>query len=339
MLDTTTAPTRPNTPALLPVRVHARRAEALDVASFELRSLDGSALPAFEPGAHIDVEIALPQGAATPRVLRQYSLANDSRERHRYVIGVGRDAAGRGGSQALHDGIAVGATLRIGAPRNNFALHEAAPHSVLVAGGIGITPLLSMARRLAQLGRPWTLYLCVRSPERAAFLGELLALPGGRVVTVFDGLPGVARLDLSAVLRDAPEGAHFYCCGPAPLLEAFQTATRELAPERVHVEWFSAAELPAAPAPAGARYTVHLQRQGRSIEVDASESLLDALHAAGCDVDHSCREGLCGTCETRVLCGTPLHRDPVFAARQNPPTDRLLVCVSRSAGGDLTLDL
>jgi ferredoxin-NADP reductase len=319
---------------LIPVTVHARRAEALDVVSFELCAEGREPLPAFEPGAHIDVEL----NVAGASVLRQYSLANDSSDSGRYVIGVGRDAASRGGSIALHDSIAVGGRLRIGAPRNHFPLVEDAPHSVLVAGGIGITPLLAMARRLARLGRPWTLYYCVRSPERAAFLAELLALPGGRVITVFDGLPGVARLDMAALVREAPAGAHFYCCGPAPLLDAFRAATAPIAEERVHLEFFSAAPAPAAPT-AAQGYTVHLKRQGRSVDVGSQENLLDALMAAGVDVDFSCREGLCGTCETRVVCGTPLHGDPVYAARQNPPTDRMLVCVSRSAGGDLTLDL
>ena len=326
-------------PAMLRVRVHARRAEAQDVVSLELRSRDGEALPAFSAGAHIDVEV--PAGATLGRgaLLRQYSLANDSRERGRYLIGVGREAASRGGSLALHETLRVGDELRIGAPRNNFPLDETAAHSVLVAGGIGITPLLAMARRLSALGARWTLYYCVRSPERAAFLQELLGLPGGQVITVFDGLPGVARLDLAKVVQQAPAGAHFYCCGPAPLLQAFVEATQAIETARVHLEWFAAAPGGADAATASTAYTVHLKRSGTSVQVGPGDNLLDALMAANAPVDYSCREGLCGTCETRVLCGTPLHGDPVYAARATPPTDRMLVCVSRSAGGDLTLDL
>lgn len=324
---------------LITVRVHARHAEAHDVASLELRAVGRDTLPRFSPGAHIDVEVPVADAAGHRTVLRQYSLANDSSEGDRYLIGVGRDPASRGGSVALHDSVRVGDVLRIGAPRNNFPLAEAAPHSVLVAGGIGITPLLAMARRLSRIGAPWTLYYCVRSPERAAFLQQLLALPGGRVLTVFDGMPGAKRLDLDEVVRDAPAGAHFYCCGPAPMLQAFRAATRACEDERVHVEWFSAASAPSAAAQPQGGYTVHLKRLGRSIEIGPGESLLDALLAAGAEVDYSCREGLCGTCETRVLCGAPLHVDPVYAGRKNPPTDRMLVCVSRSAGGELTLDL
>jgi len=238
----------------------------------------------------------------------------------------------------VHDSLRAGDTLRIRAPRNNFPLAEAAPHSVLVAGGIGITPLLAMARRLSRIGAPWTLFYCVRTPERAAFLQELLVLPG-RVVPVFDGLPGAQRLDLNTVVQEAPAGSHFYCCGPASLLEAFTASTQACPADRVHVEWFSAPSAVATPEHDSADCTVHLQRSGRAIRVAAGQSLLDALLDAGVDVDHSCREGLCGSCETRVLCGTPLHRDPHFASRANPPNDRLMVCVSRSATSELTLDL
>lgn len=327
------------TPSWLSVRVHAVRAEALDVLSFELRAPDGGALPAFIAGSHIDVEIPT---AAGP-LLRQYSLCNDPAERHRYVVGVGRDVASRGGSVFLHDQLHAGAALRISAPRNNFALDEAAPHSVLVAGGIGITPMLAMARRLALLGRPWTLYHCVRSACRAAFAEALQALapPGaaGRVVTVVDGMPGAARLDLDALVREAPPGAHFYCCGPVPMLEAFGRATAGVPDARVHVEWFSAPPPAAtAKAPAGA-FSVQLKRKNRRFDVPADKSILDVLLEGGIDVDHSCREGLCGTCETRVLAGIPDHRDPVLADRKDPPQDRILVCVSRCASAELVLDL
>ncbi|KQP36370.1 hypothetical protein ASF44_16840 [Pseudorhodoferax sp. Leaf274] len=321
------------------VRVHAVRAEALDVQSFDLRAPDGGALPAFTAGSHVDVEVS----TATGPLLRQYSLCNDPAERHRYVIGVGRDAASRGGSVALHDQLRAGAILRIGAPRNNFALDEAAPHSVLVAGGIGITPMLAMARRLALLGRPWTLYHCVRSPCRAAFAEELQALapPGGpgRVVTVVDGLPGAVRLDLAALVREASHGAHFYCCGPVPMLEAFGRATAGVGDARVHVEWFSApAPAATADAPAGS-FSVQLKRKNRRFDIPADQSILQVLLDGGIDVDHSCREGLCGTCETRVLAGMPDHRDPILAGRKDPPQDRMLVCVSRCAGPELVLDL
>jgi len=314
--------------ALRPVRVHAVRAEAQDVLSLDLRALDGAPLPAFEPGSHIDVEIPAGPGAAT--LVRQYSLANHSAERHRYVIGVGRDPASRGGSACVHARIRGGDVIRIGSPRNNFPLDAGAGPAVLIAGGIGITPLLSMARRLAATGRAWTLHYCVRTPARAAFIEE--------VVTVFDRLPGATMLDLAAVIRSAAADAHFYCCGPTPMLEAFLRAAAGAAPERVHVEWFAAPAVPAAATPDGG-FRVRLERSARTLDVPPGLSILDALLQAGVAVDYSCREGLCGTCETRVLAGIPDHRDPMYAGRAHPPTDRMMLCVSRCAGAELVLDL
>ncbi len=338
----------PSSPShsMLTVRVHAVRAEACDVLSLDLRPLDGGALPAFSAGSHIDLEV--PARGQAAALLRQYSLSNDSGENHRYVVGVGRDAASRGGSAALHDTLRAGDTLRISAPRNNFPLAEDAAHSVLVAGGIGITPMLAMVRRLALLGRAWTLYYCVRTPSRAAFIDDLVALataPGslGKVVTVFDGMPGVARLDLAAVVREAPVGTHFYCCGPVPMLKAFEQATMACDDSHVHVEWFSAPVAPPAVgqdhAAGSGSFTVQLKRKGKSFTIPPGETILQVLLDGGIDVDYSCREGLCGTCETRVLAGVPDHRDPILAGRKDPPLGKIMVCVSRCAGAELVLDL
>ena len=331
---------------MLAVRVHAVRAEAQDVLSLDLRPVAGSELPAFTAGSHIDVEI--PARASSRPLLRQYSLSNACGERHRYVIGVGRDAASRGGSIAIHDTLRVGDTLRISAPRNHFALAEDAAHSVLIAGGIGITPLLAMVRRLSERGQSWELYYCVRTPGRAAFVEDLLALSAnaggrGRVITVFDGMPGAQRLDIRAVVAEAPEGTHFYCCGPVPMLKSFEAATADCDDGHVHVEWFAAPDAPPAAAQAHPQadgsFVVHLQRKARSFTVAPGQTILDALLEGGIDVDHSCREGLCGTCETPVLAGVPDHRDPILAARKDPPLNKIMVCVSRCAGSDLVLDL
>lgn len=334
---------------MLAVRVHALRAEACDVLSLDLRPVGDGALPGFSAGSHIDLEVPVGRGGGQAVLLRQYSLCNSSGERHRYVVGVGRDAASRGGSAALHDSVRVGDILRISAPRNNFALVESAPHTVMIAGGIGITPLLAMARRLAVLGAAWTLYRCVRTPSRAAFIEELSALAAqasnGRVLTVFDGMPGVARLDIAAVVRDAPAGTHFYCCGPVPMMKAFGQATAGCDDDHVHVEWFSAPVAPPAPAAGAATpaadgsFVVHLKRKARRFTVPSGETILEVLLQAGIDVDYSCREGLCGTCETRVLAGLPDHRDPILAGKKDPPLDKIMVCVSRCAGPELVLDL
>lgn len=332
--------------SMLAVRVHAVRAEACDVLSLDLRPVEGDSLPCFSAGSHIDLEV--PARDQTGALLRQYSLSNACEERHRYVVGVGRDAASRGGSMALHDTLRVGDTLRISAPRNNFPLAEDAPHSMLIAGGIGITPMLAMVRRLALLGRAWTLYYCVRTPNRAAFIEDVTALttaPGslGKVVTVFDGMPGVARLDLAAVVREAPVGTHFYCCGPVPMLKAFEQATMACDDNHVHVEWFSA---PAAQptvghehTASGGAFTVQLKRKGKSFTIPADKTILQVLLDGGIDVDYSCREGLCGTCETRVLAGVPDHCDPILAGKREPPLNKIMVCVSRCAGPELVLDL
>lgn len=318
---------------MIEVTVHERRVEAQGVVSLDLRPKTGqAALPAFSAGAHVDVEVPLSD------LVRQYSLCNDPAESHRYVIGVGRDPASRGGSAALCDRVQAGDTLRISAPRNNFPLAEQAADSILIAGGIGITPLLSMAHRLSQLGSRWTLYLCARTPERAAFLAEAQRLPGV-VIPVFDGLPGAAPLDLGAAVALAPKAAHLYCCGPEPLLRAFEQACAGRDPATVHVEWFRPPTPSAGQSTEDQPFTVNLQRSGRSLAVPVGTSILDVLLAAGIDVPHSCCDGVCGTCETRVLAGRPDHRDAVLLGEDAKAQDRVMVCVSRCIGNALTLDL
>ncbi|MDB5874439.1 MAG: hypothetical protein JWQ07_3881 [Ramlibacter sp.] len=324
----------------LSVRVVERRAVAEGVIAIELRAESGRQLPRFSAGSHIDVELPVRDGDGR-RLVRQYSLCNDPAEDYRYVIGVGRDANTRGGSAWLHESLQCGDLLDIGAPRNHFQLHEAATHSVLVAGGIGITPLAAMARRLSALGRRWTLYYCARTPERAAFLDELRLLPG-LVVPVFDGLPGVAPVDLARVVADAPAGAHLYCCGPPSLMRAFEAAAVHRDAGTVHVEWFEprpAIENSNAERGADRAFTLTLARSGNTLTVPPGKSILDVLIEAGIDVQHSCCDGVCGTCETRVLEGSPEHRDSVLLGEKANATDRMMICVSRCAGAALTLDL
>lgn len=325
---------------VLNVTVTARREEAVGIISLELRAADGRTLSPFAAGAHIDVQLPVPD-AQSRFLVRQYSLCNDPAERHRYVIGVGRDPNSRGGSAWLHDRLHVGDMLRISTPRNHFPLDESAAYSVLVAGGIGITPLLAMGRRLSALGRPWTLYYCVRTPERAAFLEALRALPV-RLVPVFDGVPGGQPLDLAKVIAEAPADAHLYCCGPAPLLEAFERAAAGRPQQQVHVEWFKP-RAPAADPQATVRserpFGITLARGGMTLHVPAGKSILDVLIEAGVPVQHSCCDGVCGTCETRVIDGMPEHRDAVLLGEAANTADRMMVCVSRSVGPHLTLDL
>jgi tetrachlorobenzoquinone reductase len=320
----------------LTVRVHRIRKLAEGIKEIELRSELGEDLPAFTAGAHIDVEIPT-AGAAGTHLIRQYSLAGDPADRTRYLIGVGLSAQSRGGSRYLHDALREGESLRIGTPRNLFPLNESAGLSRLVAGGIGVTPLVAMARRLSALGKPWELFLCAQTPARAAYLPELEALACGRVTTVFDGVPGGRPIDLGLVFGGAPNDTHFYCCGPSSLMAAFESSAKDLPADRVHMEWFS----PKAPTQAAAdhSFVVKLVKQGMEVTVPPGKSILDAILEAGGTVPHSCCDGVCGTCETPVLDGIPDHRDSVLFGAEADANNRIIVCVSRAKSASLTLDL
>lgn len=318
--------------SILNAFVHTLRFEADDVISIELRPVrGGEPFPAFEAGAHIDLH--LPNG-----MVRNYSLCNASEERGRYVIGVLRDRASRGGSRCVHEQLRVGMRLPISAPRNNFTLHEDAAHTVLVAGGIGITPILCMARRLKVLGRSVEVMYFARSRESAAFVAELEAL-GVPLHLHFDSEQG-GPPDLRALLqRRAPDAqTHHYACGPTVMLDAFEKFCAELGHENAHIERFAAVEV-AASSDARATYTVELRKSGRSITITPEKSLLDTLLHAGIPVEYSCSEGVCGTCETRVLAGEPDHRDSVLSAKERASNKAMMVCVSGCKSESLALDL
>lgn len=299
--------------------------------SFKLVSKSGAALEPFTCGAHIDV--VMPNGFT-----RQYSLINRSGEDH-YHICVNRDAASRGGSAYMHDTVAVGDMLEISAPKNHFPLTEDAPMSILIAGGIGITPIYAMVMRLAELNRPWRLYHCTRNVARTPFITELrdlAARSGGELVHVHDGIPGIRPLDVAAVIESAPKGTHFYCCGPAPLMDAFATATAQVAHHNVHTEHFSNTVQPSDDDEA---FEVILGRSGRRITVPKGTSILEALEADGLSVLCSCREGICGTCETTILAGEPDHRDAVLSLEERDANQTMMICVSRAKSAELTLDI
>ncbi len=311
--------------------VHTLRYEAEATFSIELRPVDGGEFPAFEAGAHIDLH--LPNG-----LVRSYSLLNDARERHRYVVAVLKDRASRGGSRYVHEQLRVGSVIKIGAPRNAFKLHEEAAHTVLVAGGIGITPLLCMARRLRSLGRSVELLYFARTRKHAAFIDDINAL-GIPVHWHFDEQAG-GPPDIKALLasRAVKAQAHYYACGPAVMLDAFEKCCAELGYTQAHVERFSPVEVAAA-KDACSTYTVHLQRSGRDIVVTPELSLLKALKAAGCNVPSSCEEGVCGACETQVLAGVPDHRDSVLSPAEKAASKSMMICVSGCKSESLTLDI
>ncbi|MBP6899167.1 MAG: oxidoreductase [Burkholderiaceae bacterium] len=310
--------------------VRTLRVEAEDVLAFELRRCDGQAWPETPPGAHVDLQ--LPQLGE-----RQYSVLPRESE-HSLWIAVQREAGGRGGSRWLHEQLRPGQTVAVGGPRNHFALDDGDGPACLIAGGIGITPLLAMADALQRLGRDWRLYYGVRHAGRAGFADWLRRWPG-RVQLHLDDQAG-APLDLPAIVAAATAhhaGTQFYACGPAPLLAAFDAATAHLPAGQRHVEHF------AAPAPAAGRadggFEVELARSGRCLVVPPGTSLLDTLLEHGIAVPHSCRNGVCGSCETRVLAGMPEHHDLVLSPDERASGQSLMVCCSRAASPRLVLDL
>ena len=312
------------------VRVAQRRVEAEDVCSFELVSTDGSELPAFDAGAHLDV--LTPAGQ-----LRQYSLANAPVERHRYLIGVLREADSRGGSLSMHLQLRVGDRLPVSLPRNHFALAPAAPFSLLLAGGIGLTPLLAMAEALHASGQAFALHVCVRSRTRLAFSDRLVGSAWADSVHLhIDDETG--RPDLTALLAGAPAGAHAYVCGPGGFLDAVREHARmaDWDDARVHFEYFSH-EL--APADHSGAFDVRIHSSGQVIHVEMDQTIVQALAANGVTVLTSCEQGVCGTCLTRVLEGVPEHRDAYLTAQEQAANDQCLPCCARAKTPLLVLDL
>lgn len=313
------------------VRVKSITEEAEGIHSFVLVPLPGQELPPFTAGSHIDVHMRA-------GLVRSYSLVNSSAERNRYVLGVARSVDGRGGSNHMFDQVRVGQTLKVSAPRNNFALNEDAPHSVLIAGGIGITPIWCMLQRLQSLGRSWTLHYCARSRANAAFIDAIERLAQdsrGELVLHFDDEAGGARPDLAGAVAHAGPDSHLYCCGPQPMLDAFQKATSGRPAECVHVEYFSAQEEMALDG----GFQVILAQSGKTVEVCQGKSILDALLEAGVDVQYGCMQGVCGSCEVPVLAGTPDHRDSILTAAARESNKTIMVCCSGAKSSTITLDL
>jgi ferredoxin-NADP reductase len=315
---------------LLTARVESIRYEAREVVTVELvPAEEGGRFPGFEAGAHIDLH--LPNG-----LVRSYSLCNPSQDGGPYRIGVAHDRNSRGGSRFVHRELRVGTIVSLSIPRNNFRLVEDAPLSVLVAGGIGVTPLYAMAQRLHALGRPFSMHCCGRTNADMPFRPQLGELAGPHVAWHFDDEAG-GPPDLRARLAGLPRETHLYCCGPAPMLAAFEAACAELGYANVHIERFSADVAPAAPNAAG--YVVELARSGKALRVEPGESLLSVVRSAGIAVDFSCEEGICGACETRVLAGDVVHRDCILSEAERSTGRSMMLCVSGCASERLVLDL
>jgi phthalate 4,5-dioxygenase reductase component len=284
---------------------------------FEFRSAEGVRLAPFTAGSH--VLVTSPAG-----LVRKYSLCNDPGETHRYVIAVKRDPAGRGGSVDLVDHARVGDRLPVSEPRNAFELDEKAPGFLLLAGGIGITPILSMAWRLHAIGARFRLYYCTRTPEQTAFLEELRAAPfASRVAFHHDHGDANRSLDLWP-LFEKPTREHVYACGPRPLLEAVRDMTGHWSPRAIHMESF--VDAGAAQRPEDTPFT----------EVPPGVSILDAMRARGHEAPSSCESGTCGTCRTTLLAGEADHRDLVLMEHEK--ADQVMICVSRAATPEIAID-
>lgn len=308
-----------------------KRQLAAGICSFELADPRGQALPPFSAGSHIDV-------ACGSGLVRQYSLCNDPGENHRYVIGVLRDPNSRGGSAALH-ALAEGAEIEVGDPRNHFPLMAEAGHSVLIAGGIGVTPLLCMAEWLTRVGASFELHYCTRSPEHTAFLDRLSSPDLAAHTRLYhDSAPADSRIDFVRLLAAPKPDSHLYVCGPAGFIDLVlgQARAAGWSEAQLHREYFAAPLLPAGEERA---FQVELGSSGRLVDVPIGQSVVQALAGVGVDILTSCEQGVCGTCLTRVLAGQPDHRDAYLTDAEKAANDQFLPCCSRSRSPLLVLDL
>ncbi len=317
------------TPALsLSLLVTARQTVAEGIVLFKFQARDGGALPLVSAGAHL--LLRTPSG-----LLRRYSLCNDPAERHRYQVAIKREPHGGGGSISMIDALQVGGHVTAAAPENYFALAPGATRHLLIAGGIGITPVLAMARQCLAAGTPFTVIYCARGPEQAAFLdvlGETAMAP--HICTHFDGGDPARAFDFAADLKDVPAGTHIACCGPRPLMQAVRDATRHWPKDSVHFEDFGTS---APPAGGEGAFTVHLARSGGSVVVPHDLSILEALRRAGVSAPCSCEAGTCGECRVGLLGGQADHRD--FVLNDDEHDTAIMICVSRAHSLELTLDV
>lgn len=314
--------------AFTPLRVLRAEPAAEGIQGFELARDDGADLPPFTAGAHVHVKT--PNG-----LIRRYSLCSDPSDVASWQLAVKRESPGRGGSRALIDNTHEGDLLEVSAPTNDFTLSPRAPSHLLIAGGIGITPLLAMARHLISTGgRPFRLIYLARSTEVMAFRAELSA-PAfrGRVVMHCDGGDPAKSYDLWPVL-ETPKGAHVYCCGPRGLMQSVRDMTGYWPASAVHFEDFGTTQTAQADDTA---FTIHLARSGTSLTVPADASILETLRRAGLTIPSSCQSGSCGTCRVGLLEGTPAHRDLVLAEHETARA--IITCVSRANSKTLVLDL
>jgi tetrachlorobenzoquinone reductase len=332
-MDTATAQATAAGPTAARGLIEARLSKIEDVARdtklYTFERVDGGKLPPYKPGAHIDLH--LPNG-----LLRQFSLTVPAADPSSYTVGVKRDENSRGGSRYIIDEMKVGDQIKISAPRNNFPLVENAEHVVLVAGGIGITPIWCMAQELAALGRSWKLYYACRSRADMAFVEALEKLDAKFRHLHFDDQAG-GVLDIATAIAEAPANAHFYCCGPNPMLKAFEAAAASRPKANVHVEYFTPKDEAAAKPTGG--FWVELAKSGEEYFIPEGKKVLEVLFDAGVDVDYSCELGICGACETRVISGIPIHHDSVLSEEEQATNEKVMICCCGCATERLVLDM
>ncbi|MDE2150709.1 MAG: oxidoreductase [Betaproteobacteria bacterium] len=319
-------------PKALPVKVNARYREADDIVSYELVPAADGPLPSFTAGSHIEVRI--PGGQR-----RCYSLCNAPSERHRYLIAVQREVHGEGGSSAMHDRVQQGDVIEISEPRNHFPLRDSAVHTVLLAAGIGITPILCMAERLQSLGASFAMHYSCKTRSRTAFYERIRSSSfASRAHFYFSDASGGRRLDLDDCLRRAPARAEIYVCGPRRFIDAAlcSAARNGRTSQDVHYESFVADDRAHA---SDAAFEVELSRRGRVVAVPAGTTVVQALHAAGVVVPVSCRQGSCGTCLIPVLAGIPDHRDSFLTLEERAANEQFTPCCSRALTPRLVLDI
>lgn len=307
----------------LDMTVSARLELTPEISEFTLVPVDGVELPSFTAGSHITVET--PDGA-----MRRYSLVNDGASPKEYVIAVKREQNSRGGSQSMHEKAVEGATLSIEAPENEFELVDAEKY-ILIAGGIGITPILAMARHLKRSGKFFELFYCTRTAEGTAYLDEVQSFAK---VTVHHDEGDIDNAFDFWDRLEKPDNEHIFCCGPAGLMDEIKALTGHWPDKSVHFEDFSPIEVVRKD---DVSFKVTVANNGETIEVPADRSILEALRDAGVSTVSSCESGTCGTCKCKLLSGKVDHRDMVLMDEEKP--DHIMICVSRAADGDLTIEI
>ncbi len=333
-MNTTTAPSAgvTATHGLIEARLAKIEDVARDTKTYTFQRVDGGKLPAYKPGAHIDLH--LPNG-----LMRQFSLVVPISDPDSYTVGVKRDENSRGGSRYIIEQMKIGDQIKISAPRNNFPLVEDADHVVLFAGGIGVTPIWCMAQELEAQGRSWKIHYACRSQADMAFMSNLKKLDPNKVHLHFDDETDGKVMDLAAAIAEAPANAHFYCCGPNPMLKAFEAAAASRPRANVHIEYFTPKEDLAAEGSDIGGFWVELARSGEEYFIPPGKKVLEVLFDAGVDVDYSCELGICGACETRVISGTVVHHDSVMSEEEQASNEKAMICCCGCTSERLVLDM